>query len=92
MVETYFRPDGTPKQVGDFIFRPNLARTLQKIATEGPDAFYRGAIAESLVATIAELQGGLTMADMAAYRAVWRKPLIGAFAGFKVVTAGPPAR
>lgn len=42
MRDTYFRPDdGLPKRKGDFIFRPNLANTLEMIAKEGPDSFYQ---------------------------------------------------
>lgn len=40
MTATYLREDASPKKAGDLIFRPNLARTLEIIAAQGPDAFY----------------------------------------------------
>jgi gamma-glutamyltranspeptidase/glutathione hydrolase len=54
--------------------QPRLARTLELIAAEGGDAFYRGAIGESIVRTVRELGGLLSMADLDAYRPIIREP------------------
>ena len=60
--------DGRPARRGERVHRPNLARTLERIAHEGPDAFYDGAVA----ATISAAVGGLiTPEDVHAYSPDW---------------------
>ena len=69
---------------GDVLRQPDLGRTLRLIAKEGPDAFYRGAIAEAIHA---EVQGGggfLTKEDMAGYEARLLSPLRGEYRGFEL--------
>lgn len=90
MVETYFRDDGTPKEKGDLIIRPNLARTLELIAEKGPDVFYEGEIAERLVSFVNEHEGGVTMEDMRTYEPIIREPIHGQYEGFDVITTGAP--
>lgn len=90
MRETYFHKDGRPKDVGDFIYRRNLARTLDKIAKNGPDIFYEGEIADHIINTVESAQGGITKEDMMAYNVKIRDPVTSEIAGFKVITAGVP--
>ncbi|KAH6560160.1 hypothetical protein BASA61_003859 [Batrachochytrium salamandrivorans] len=85
-----FAPDGELLRTGQIIKRPNLARTLDAIATEGIDVFYRGWIAEALVKVTQETGGILTMADMAAYHPTVGSPMIGSFRGKRVITSPPP--
>ena len=42
--------DGKPLQTGDILRNPDLARTLRAIATQGPDAFYKGDVAKNTAA------------------------------------------
>ena len=79
--------------------QPDLARTLRTLAAEGPDAFYRGRIADAIVAEMrrsqtADTPGGeqgvMTAADLAAYRPVWRDPLRGSYRGRQILTVPPP--
>lgn len=50
-------PDGKPLQAGDILRRPKLAAALELIAEKGADAFYTGAIAENIVAAVANATG-----------------------------------
>ena len=76
---------------GDSFRQPELAATLKRIATDGPRGFYAGRTAELLVAEMARSHGHITPADLEAYRADWRKPLEGEWAGFHVITAPLPS-
>ena len=76
---------------GDAFRQPELAATLERIATEGPRDFYQGQTADLCVAEVARNNGHLTHADLAQYRAVWRRPLRGEWAGYEVITAPPPS-
>lgn len=80
-----------PKGVGDLILRPNLANTLEKVAKFGSDAFYKGEIAEEIVAEVRAAGGKLTLADMENYKPIQRTPLVSEFKGYKVTSVGAPA-
>src|SRR5262249_61765587 len=54
---------------GDRLVQKDLAATLRLIAEDGPDAFYKGAIADKIVAEMKAGGGLVTKADLAAYRA-----------------------
>ena len=84
---TYFgslAPEGTFRQ-------PELAATLRRIAADGPRGFYGGRTAALLLADMARRGGHIARADLAAYRAVWRAPLVGEWAGYRVLTAPLPS-
>jgi gamma-glutamyltranspeptidase / glutathione hydrolase len=76
---------------GDTFRQPELAATLKRIAADGPRGFYAGRTAALLVAEMAHNHGHIAAADLAAYRAVWRKPLEGEWAGYHVITAPLPS-
>jgi gamma-glutamyltranspeptidase/glutathione hydrolase len=84
---TYFGQLGN----ADIFRQPELAATLNRIAADGLGGFYAGRTAELLVAEMARSHGHIAAADLAAYRAVWRKPLEGEWAGYHVITAPPPS-
>lgn len=73
--------------------QPELAATLARIARSGADEFYTGQTADLLVAQMGRgnVKGLITKADLAAYKAVWRDPLVATWRGFKVITAPPPS-
>ncbi len=85
-----FLDHGRVPKAGHLLRQPALARTLQRIADHGTDGFYRGPTADALVAASQRQRGLLTHADLADYRAVWRKPLECAYHDVRIVTAPPP--
>ena len=85
------RPDGTPLLPGDRLVQPDLGRTLATIARSGPNAFYRGPIAQQLVRASAAGGGILTAADLAGYSAIERTPLHCDYRGYQVTSAPPPS-
>jgi len=71
--------------------RPELARMLEALGRRGPAAFYQGAIAKSIAATVQARGGILTVEDLAAYKPIWREPIAGSFRGHQVWAAPAPA-
>ncbi len=84
-------PDGTPRSEGETLRLPALATTLERVAHEGPDGFYRGPVADEIVRTVAKAGGILTREDLARYRPRWREPLRGTYRGLEVLTMPPPS-
>ena len=87
----FLRPDGSPPQPGDRLVQPALARTLQAIAADGPDAFYRGRIPQAVEAASRAGGGIITAADFAAYRITESAPLRCLYRGFTFLLAPPPS-
>ena len=85
------RPDGTPLQPGDRLVQPALAHTLELIARDGPDAFYRGPIGREIARASKEGGGMITTADLAAYRVRVLPPVSCTYRGFLVQSAPPPS-
>jgi gamma-glutamyltranspeptidase / glutathione hydrolase len=86
-----FLPAGTVPALGTIIRQPELAATLESLARQGLDSFYHGAMAARLVAGV-HAQGGIwTEADLAAYRAIERAPIVGHYRGARIVSAPPPS-
>jgi len=67
-----------------------LADTLQKIANEGPETFYTGAVAQALLNDIQAIGGIITASDLANYTVKSRTPLTTYFLGYKIIGAYPP--
>ena len=83
--------DGDLFGIGDLFVQSDLARTLERLADGGPDAFYRGEIAEAIAADFEANDGFITREDLAGYRVNVTEPLRGTYRGLAVVTPGPPA-
>lgn len=87
----FLKADGTTLAAGDRLVQHDLAHTLEAIAKRGPRAFYDGPIADRIAAAVRNAGGVMTAADLAAYRAVERKPLIGRYRGLTIVSMPPPS-
>jgi gamma-glutamyltranspeptidase/glutathione hydrolase len=85
------RADGTMLEPGDRLVQPDLAHTLTLIAERGPDAFYKGPIAELIVAEMARSGGLITKADLSGYTPREREPIVSAYRGHRVVSVPPPS-
>ncbi|MCW9002788.1 MAG: gamma-glutamyltransferase [Rhodospirillales bacterium] len=90
----FYGPDGSALPIGATLRNPPLARTLSAIAQGGPDAFYKGPIATDIAATIRNATvnpGGMTIADMAAYRTIVRDPICAPYRVWVVCGMGAPS-
>ncbi len=84
-----FLRDGQAPRVGTPIDQPALARTLEELAGEGADAFYRGGLARRLAAGCREAGALLTAEDLAAFRADAEAPIALDYRGYTVREAPP---
>jgi len=88
----YFtKPNGTRYVAGDLLKNPAYAETVVTLATGGAEAFYNGSIARGIAETVAQgpRPGGLTLADIAAYRPIERGALCRSFR-VQVICVPPP--
>jgi gamma-glutamyltranspeptidase/glutathione hydrolase len=86
-----FSKNGTPYAAGDLLKQPDLARTLQRIADQGPAGFYEGETA-ALIEKEMKANGGLiTREDLKSYQAKQRAPIKGTYRGYEVVGMAPPS-
>jgi len=87
----FAKPDGKAWQPGDRHVQPDLAKTLRLIADDGPDAFYKGAIADLIAAEMKAGDGLITKDDLAGYQAMQREPIHGVYRGYDVYGPPPPS-
>ncbi len=88
---TFYKPDGGLYRPGDILKQPALAATLQAIAEQGADAFYKGPIAEAIAETVQAAGGSMTTQDLSGYEAVWREPITGDYRGYTILSMPPPS-
>ena len=72
---------------GDVVRFPDLAATLRRIATEGPDVFYSGSIADAI-----SRASWLSLDDLESFRSSWVQPLGIAFGDVRVLELPPPTQ
>jgi gamma-glutamyltranspeptidase/glutathione hydrolase len=85
-----FQRDGNYYQPGEIFKQPDLARTLQRIATN-PDDFYHGQLAKEIAAAIQKGGGIITAQDLANYEVKEREAIHGTYRGYDVYSAPPPS-
>ena len=85
----FYKKDGF--KFNDVIIQKDLAKSLKLISTNGRKSFYEGQIAKKIVADMKKNDGILTLNDLKQYRSSWRKPLIGDYRGYKIITMPPPS-
>jgi gamma-glutamyltranspeptidase/glutathione hydrolase len=93
-----FKPGGVPLEEGDLLIQPDLAETFRKIARGGTDAFYTGDIADAIVEAQKATRTGnpdgvgrMVSADLAGYGVAIRKPVVGDYRGYRIVSMPPPS-
>lgn len=90
----FYTEDGAPKAIGSLLVNAPLAAVLRRIASEGANAFYTGAIAADIVATVRNAPGnpgGMTLEDLAGYRAKERDPVCAPYRAYRVCSMPPPS-
>ncbi len=89
--KAFYKADGSTYRVGEQMRRPDLANTLRLIAERGPDVFYRGEIADRIVADMERFGGHIDHDDLADYEAIVREPITGTYRGYELVSMPPPS-
>lgn len=76
---------------GDLFVQQQLAHTLQRIAQQGRDGFYKGETADLIVQEMKRGNGIISHQDLAHYKAIWRAPIVGRYKNYKVISMPPPS-
>jgi gamma-glutamyltranspeptidase / glutathione hydrolase len=84
-----FLPGGHPPQLGDVFRNPDVAKALQLVAQQGRDAFYKGEIAQAIIATSTALGGTMTASDLADFSAEWVEPISTDYRGWTIYELPP---
>ncbi|WP_017171368.1 gamma-glutamyltransferase, partial [Xanthomonas phaseoli] len=87
-----FEPRGTPLREGALLRQTQLARTLQRLADEGLESFYRGAIAHDIAADLQAFDSPLSAHDLATHRADASVPLSVLIQGARLYNHAPPTQ
>lgn len=87
----FLKPDGSAYGIGELFVQSDLARTLEVLAAEGVEPFYRGEIARRIAADFAEHDGLLSYDDLAGYEVIEEEPLRFSYRGLDVVTQSAPS-
>jgi len=90
-LETFYKEDGSAWQPGERFRQPELAATLQRIADQGTDGFYKGETARLIAAEMASNDGLITEADLAGYEPAIRTPVHGTYRGHDIYSMSPPS-
>ncbi|VVN74954.1 gamma-glutamyltransferase [Pseudomonas fluorescens] len=86
-----FLSNGEPLQVGQKLVQKDLAKTLREIASKGADGFYKGWVAEAIVASSQAGKGLITQADLDKYQTRELAPIECDYRGYHVISAPPPS-
>ena len=87
----YFSKNGEPYKEGDLLIQKDLAKVLKLIRNRGWDGFYKGKVADLIVAEMKRGGGIITHEDLEKYQPVIRKPVIGNYRGYEIISMGPPS-
>lgn len=87
----FLKSDGTSPREGDTLVQSDLAATLEAVAKQGPQGFYRGSVAEKLANGIQAAGGLVTTDDLKNYQPVIRKPVRGSYRGYDIVSMPQPS-
>jgi gamma-glutamyltranspeptidase / glutathione hydrolase len=75
---------------GSVLRQPDLAATLERLAAQGPQFLYGGALGQAIVAHLEALGGYMTMADLEAVAPRWKEPIAATYRGCAVHVPPPP--
>ncbi len=87
----FFKSGDVPWSKGEILIQTDLAASLDLIAKQGVDAFYKGPIADQIANEMEKNGGLITKADLAAYKAVERQPVSGTYRGYEVYSMPAPS-
>lgn len=90
-MKIFYKHGGAFYDEGEAFRQKDLAWSLREIAKHGPDAFYKGKIAEKIVHHMKERGGLITFEDLASYNTVIREPVHGTYRGYDIYSMPPPS-
>ncbi len=86
-----FAPNGNYLQEGDLFHNLPLAFFLEELGDHCRRDFYSGLHAQRIAADMEEMEGLLTMEDLATYQVIERSPLAMDYRGYQLLTNPPPS-
>ncbi len=87
----FYKPEGQIYLAGDRLIQADLAKTLKQIAKNGSNGFYKGEVAKQIAQTVQAAGGIMSVDDLANYKAVIRKPLMGEYRGYQIAAMPAPS-
>lgn len=84
-----YLPEGKPPEVGQIFRNPDLAKTLRLLASDGAAAFYKGEVAQAILATSREFSGTMAADDLAQFTPEWVDPISTTYRGWTVYELPP---
>jgi gamma-glutamyltranspeptidase/glutathione hydrolase len=87
----FLKPDGNPYAAGETLVQPELAASLSSISEKGPDAFYKGPIADAIVNASMSMKGILAKEDFEQYAVRELEPIKCNYRGYEIVSSPPPS-
>jgi gamma-glutamyltranspeptidase / glutathione hydrolase len=78
-------------QTGDFLIQTELAHTLELIRDNGVAGFYEGETADKIVDEMKRGGGLISLEDLKNYHSAWRKPMLGSYRGYEIITMPLPS-
>ena len=87
----YLKEDGSAYKPGDYFVNPDMAKTLSIIAEKGADGFYKGEVAQAMLAEIQKYGGVMTQEDLDNYKVALREPVTGTYRGYHIISSPPPS-
>lgn len=85
-----FTKNGVPYEPGEILKQPDLAKTLERIAADGPAGFYEGETAALIEKEMRSNGGIITREDLRNYKAIRRTPVTGTYRGYEIIAMPPP--
>jgi gamma-glutamyltranspeptidase/glutathione hydrolase len=76
---------------GAYLKQESLAQTFKLIQKNGRVGFYEGKTAEDMIAEMKRGNGIISKEDLAGYQSVWRKPVIGTYKNYQIISMPPPS-
>ncbi|QIE57718.1 gamma-glutamyltransferase [Pikeienuella piscinae] len=89
-ISAILMPGGAPLEAGAHLVQADYAKTLERIAQNGPDELYRGALGREICAAIEAAGGHVRFEDLQVYRTEHRQPVRGAYRGHEIIGPPPP--
>ena len=89
--EIFYKENGGFYEAGELLVQEDLAKSLKAISKQGPEAFYKGEVAEKLVAAMGKNGGIVTMEDLANYEPYETDVVWGSYNGYQIASMPPPS-